>query len=344
MDDAQGRVTAGHRAATVADVARLAGVSAMTVSRVINHQAKVADATRDRVLAAMHKLDYRPNLLAQGLASGRSRTIGVLTEDTTLWGPSAALHGIEQAAHARGYAVTISHLAESGPDAVARGANLLRSRSCDGVVLVQPRITANSGPLPPGLPPMVAIHAGLLGDYPLIGVDQGLGARMATEHLLGLGHRTVHLLAGPDNWYESRERERGWHRALVDAGAPVPQVVRGDWSPRSGYQAAAALLDQPEVTALFCGNDEMALGLLHAVAERGMRCPEQLSIVGFDDFPGAEFFWPSLTTIRQDFDEIGRLSVGLLLDMIESSQVTADHITLEPTLVIRSSTAAPPSR
>ncbi len=342
MADGQTRPTRPRRVPTVTDVARAAGVSAMTVSRVINQQTRVADGTRQRVLAAMRELDFRPNLMAQGLASGRSRTIGVLTEDTTLWGPSAALNGIEVAARDRGYAVTIAHLTESGSDAVVRGANLMRSRYSDGVVLVQPRMTANSEALPPGLPPMVAIHAGLQGEYPLVGVDQRLGARMATEHLLELGHRSVHHLAGPPNWYESVEREAGWRRALADAGAEVSEPVRGDWSAKSGYLAASELLDRDDVTAVFCANDEMALGLLHAVHARGIRCPEQLSIVGFDDNPMAEYFTPGLTTIRQDFNEIGRLSVGLLLDMIESGDSTAEHITLEPTLVVRAS-ALPPA-
>ncbi|MCE1173688.1 MAG: LacI family DNA-binding transcriptional regulator [Propionibacteriales bacterium] len=341
MEDGQLRPTPGRRVPTVTDVARRAGVSAMTVSRVINQQARVAEDTRERVLAAMRELDFRPNLMAQGLASGRSRTIGVLTEDTTLWGPSAALHGIEIAAHDRGYAVTITHLTEGGPNAVARGANLMRSRSSEGVVLVQPRMTANAEALPAGLPPMVAIHAGLQDNYPLIGVDQRLGARKATEHLLGLGHRTVHHLAGPTNWYESVEREAGWRRALAEAGVEINEPIHGDWSAASGYEAAGRLLEDPDVTAVFCANDEMALGFLHAAHERGRGCPSEVSIVGFDDNPMAEFFTPGLTTIRQDFNEIGRLSVELLLDMIESGTRTAEHITLEPTLVIRASTAPP---
>ncbi|MBA3020109.1 LacI family DNA-binding transcriptional regulator [Propionicimonas sp.] len=341
MEDGQFRPTPGRRVPTVTDVARRAGVSAMTVSRVINQQARVADDTRERVLVAMRELDFRPNLMAQGLASGRSRTIGVLTEDTTLWGPSAALHGIELAAGARGYAVTITHLTESGPDAVVRGANLMRSRSSEGMVLVQPRMTANGEALPAGLPPMVAIHAGMQGDYPLVGVNQGLGARMATDHLLALGHRTVHHLAGPENWYESVEREAGWRKALSDAGAEVPDPIRGDWSATSGYEAGVQLLDRSDVTAIFCANDEMALGLLHAAHERGIQCPERLSLVGFDDAPMSAFFTPSLTTIRQDFNEIGRLSVQLLIDMIESGNTNPAHIALEPTLVVRQSTAPP---
>ncbi len=318
----------------------------MTVSRVINGHAKVAETTRARVHAAMDTLDYRPNLLARGLASGRSHSIGVLTVDTTLFGPSAALRGIETAASARGYSVTITHLVDPDQTAVAQGASLLRSRSSDGVILLQPLISE----VEPGeasgtgdLPPLVAIHAGNPGPYPVVSVDQRLGARLATEHLLGLGHKTVWHIAGPSVWYEGIERVVGWQDALAAAGAEVPPVVHGDWSAASGYRAAREVLGRQGVTAIFVGNDSMTLGVLHAMHELGLRCPEDVSLVGFDDYPEAEFFSPGLTTIRQDFDEIGRLSVAVLLDLIEKNVASPQHLVLEPQLVVRASTA-PPSR
>jgi LacI family transcriptional regulator len=344
MNDVVGGGIARYRAPTLSDVAVLAGVSTMTVSRVINGHAKVASATRDRVHAAMASLDYRPNMLARGLASGRSRSIGVLTVDTTLYGPRAALRGIELAARDRGYTVTIAHLSDPDRTAVAQGASLLRSRSSDGVILLQPLISEVTGEDPAAsddLPPMVAIHAGTPGSYPAVSVDQRLGARLATEHLLGLGHRTVWHISGPDLWYEGVERIVGWREALAGAGAEVPPVVHGDWSAASGYAAARAVLARPDVTAIFVGNDSMALGALHAMHELGLRCPEDVSLVGFDDYPEAEFFSPGLTTIRQDFDEIGRLSVELLLDLIETGEASSQHLGLEPRLVVRESTAPP---
>ncbi len=346
MNDVVGGGGAGFRAPTLTDVARIAGVSTMTVSRVINGHAKVAPDTRDRVHAAMTSLDYRPNMLARGLASGRSHSIGVLTVDTTLYGPRAALRGIELAARDRGYTVTIAHLSDPNRTAVAQGATLLRTRSSDGVILLQPLISeveADAGPPPVDLPPMVAIHAGTPGNYPAVSVDQRAGARIATEHLLGLGHRTVWHISGPELWYEGIERVVGWHEALLHARAEVPPVVHGDWSAASGYAAAREVLSHPEVTAIFVGNDSMALGTLHAMHELGLRCPEDVSLVGFDDYPEAEFFSPGLTTIRQDFDEIGRLSVGLLLDMIETGSAPTQHLVLEPELVVRASTASPRS-
>ncbi|MCA0296377.1 MAG: LacI family DNA-binding transcriptional regulator [Actinobacteria bacterium] len=344
MNDAVGGAGAGFRAPTLTDVARIAGVSTMTVSRVINGHPKVAAETRDRVHAAMAALDYRPNMLARGLASGRSYNIGVLTVDTTLYGPRAALRGIELAARDRGYTVTIAHLDDPNQTAVAQGAALLRTRARDGVILLQPMIAeveADAAPTPADLPPLVAIHAGTPGNYPAVSVDQRAGARLATEHLLALGHRTVHHISGPQVWYEGLERVVGWTEALRAAGVEVPPVAHGDWSAASGYRAARDLLPQPGVTAIFVGNDAMALGVLHALHELGLRCPEDVSLVGFDDYPEAEFFSPGLTTIRQDFDEIGRLSVGLLLDLVETGAASTQHLVLEPELVVRASTAPP---
>jgi LacI family transcriptional regulator len=346
MNDVAAVGGAGFRAPTLTDVARIAGVSTMTVSRVINGHAKVAAETRDRVHAAMASLDYRPNMLARGLASGRSHSIGVLTVDTTLYGPRAALRGIELAARDRGYAVTIAHLSDPNSTAVAQGATLLRTRSSDGVILLQPLISevaVDAGTAPSDLPPMVAIHAGTPGSYPAISVDQRLGAQLATEHLLALGHRTVWHISGPQRWYEGLERVMGWRKALTAAGAEIPEVVEGDWSAASGYAAAREVLSRPGVTAIFVGNDSMALGTLHAMHELGLRCPEDVSLVGFDDYPEAAFFSPGLTTIRQDFDEIGRLSVEILLDLIETGVAATQHLVLGPELIVRASTAPPTS-
>jgi len=343
MNDVVGGGVAGYRAPTLTDVAKLAGVSTMTVSRVINGHAKVAAETRERVMVAMDSLDYRPNMMARGLASGRSRSIGVLTVDTTLYGPRAALRGIEGAARDRGYSVTIAHLSDPDRTAVSQGANLLRSRSSDGVILLQPLISEvpRNGGSHADLPPMVAIHAGTPGDYPVVSVDQRLGAKLATNHLLSLGHKTVWHISGPTLWYEGLERVVGWQEALTAAGAEVPPVEHGDWSAASGYAAALKVLKQPGVTAIFVANDSMALGTLHAMHELGLRCPEDISLVGFDDYPEAEFFSPGLTTIRQDFDEIGQRAVELLLQIIEDGASSTQHLVLPPELIVRASTAPP---
>lgn len=331
----------GARAATLSDVAKLAGVSTMTVSRVINFHAKVAPATRAKVHAAMESLNYRPNQLARGLASGRSRSIGVLTVDTMLYGPRAALRGIERAAEAAGYSVTITTLDNPSETAVGAAANLMRTRSCDGVVLVQPLIHGGGGGDSLAMP-MVGMQAGSSDSFPNVSTDHRLGGRLATEHLLGLGHKTVWHLAGPDAWRESHERIAGWRDALAEAGAPEPPMMSGDWSAASGYAMGVELLTKhPEVTAVFVANDEMALGVLHAMHERGVGCPRPISIVGFDDTPDSPFYFPGLTTVRQDFDAMGQRCVELLLRLIEGEAVPRGIVNLPPTLVIRGSTAPP---
>jgi LacI family transcriptional regulator len=341
MNDVAAGGAAADRAPTLADVAGLAGVSTMTVSRVINGHAKVAADTRARVRAAMATLHYRPNMLARGLASGRSRSIGVLTADTTLYGPRAALRGVELAARDRGYSVTITHIGAPGDATAGQGMDLLRSRSIDGVILVQPLMAGTA--LYSGVAgvPVVALHAAAPGQYPLVTVDNRRGARRATEHLLGLGHRTIGHISGPPQWYESSERVHGWRDALVAAGIDPPPVVGGDWTAASGYAAGKVALAQPGVSAVFVANDAMALGLLHAMHELGLRCPDDVSVVGFDDCPEAEFFSPSLTTVRQDFDELGRLGVRLLLDLVEGGAVSTPRLVLEPQLIVRRSSAAP---
>ncbi|MGB4272322.1 MAG: LacI family DNA-binding transcriptional regulator [Propionicimonas sp.] len=330
----------GTRASTLSDVAKLAGVSTMTVSRVINSHAKVAPATRDRVHAAMESLNYRANLLARGLASGRSRSIGVLTVDTMLYGPRAALRGIERAADAAGYSVTITTLENPTETAVEAAANLMRTRSCDGVVLVQPLIHGGSGGGSLAMP-MVGMQAGSSDSFPNVSTDHRLGGRLATEHLLGLGHTTVWHLAGPGAWRESHERIAGWREALAAAGAPEPPMLAGDWSAASGYAMGLELLKHPEVTAAFVANDEMSLGVLHAMHEQGVGCPRPISLVGFDDTPDSPFYFPGLTTVRQDFDALGQRCVELLLQLIEGEAVPKGMVNLPPALVIRGSTASP---
>lgn len=332
------------RAATVTDVARLAEVSAMTVSRVLNGSDSVSAATRARVDDALRRLNYRPNRMARGLVSGRSRTIGVITFDTSLHGPGSALLGIERAARARGYGVSIATAPRLDHDSLTSALDSLTERSADGVITIVPQVdSAAALAHVRGAVPLVAVEAGPRGFAPLVEVDQRLGARIATEHLLGLGHETVWHVSGPEDWFESRERIEGWREALSEAGAAAPRLLHGDWSPASGYAAAQQLLEQDrDATAVFAANDQMALGILHALHERGMTAPTPISVVGFDDIPESAYFSPSLTTVRQDFDEMGRRGLELLVEMMEGGNVEDGRVeTITPELVIRSSTAAP---
>lgn len=330
------------RPAVMTDVARLAGVSHQTVSRVLNDSSQVRPETRERVLAAVAELGYRPNAMARGLVSRRSKMLGVVTFDTVLYGPASTLLGIERAARAAGYGVSIATLERVDRLGVLDAVNMLADQGVDGVIIIAPQLAAAAAlhNLPAQLV-AVAVEAGQDAGLPAASVDQFEGARLAVQHLLDLGHRTVWHISGESDSIEARDRMDGWGRTLEAAGAVIPPAIGGDWSARSGYRAGLMLADQPGVTAVFAGNDQMALGLLRAFAERGIRVPQDVSVVGFDDIPEAAYLSPPLTTVRQDFDEVGRRSIRLLLELLESEGHAPDPSLVVPELVVRESSAPP---
>ena len=185
--------------------------------------------------------------------------------------------------------------------------------------------------------PLVAVGCGTRARLPSVAIDNLSGAAQATQHLLDLGHRTVHHIGGPESWLDAQERVEGWRQTLRSAGAPEPYLLRGDWSARSGYEVGHRIAAMREVTAVLCGNDPMALGLLRALAECGRRVPGDVSVVGFDDVPEAAFFLPPLTTVRQDFGELGRRALHLLLDRISGEHAPQPTLPIEPELVVRAS-------
>jgi DNA-binding LacI/PurR family transcriptional regulator len=343
-DTRDGRV-GRRRTAVMADVAKLAGVSHQTVSRVINDSTHVRPETRRRVLAAMRQLDYRPNPAARALVTGRSRTLGVVSFDTTLYGPASTLFAIEQAAHAAGYFITIVSLQALDRVSVLDAVERLRVQGVDGILVISPQERAAEALVNlPADVPLVAVEAGPAGAVPVVAVDQFGGAQSATQLLLDLGHRAVWHIAGPRDFLEAQQRVEGWRAAVGAAGAVAPPVLTGDWSPRSGYQLGERLADDPSVTAVFVANDQMALGLLRALHERDRRIPESISVVGFDDIPEAQYFTPPLTTVRQDFGEMGRSALRLLLDTMQGAGTAAARLTVAPELVVRRSTGPPAAR
>jgi DNA-binding LacI/PurR family transcriptional regulator len=330
-----------RRPAVMSDVARLAGVSHQTVSRVINGGI-VATATRDRVLEAIRMLDYRPNSAARALVTGKTRTIGVISFDTTLHGPASTLLAIEQAAHSDEYFTSIASLRAIDPTSVRDAVHRLRLQGIEGILLIAPQVSAISAML--GLAadiPIVAVEAGPPHGFPVVAVDQEAGAVAATRHLLDAGHATVFHVAGPVDWEEANQRVSGWRSALLAAGAPVPDPLRGDWSARAGYELAAQLLSRRDVTAVFAANDQMALGLLRASHEAGLSIPQDLSIVGFDDITEAQYFTPPLTTVRQPFAEMGRQAFELLLREIAAGRRSEQRVVIGPELVVRASSGPP---
>jgi DNA-binding LacI/PurR family transcriptional regulator len=331
------------RAAVMSDVGRLAGVSHQTVSRVINGSPHVRPETRERVLAAMRELGYRPNSVARALATGRSKTLGVVTFDTTLYGPASTLFGIERAAHEAGYFIIVASLDALDRSSVSDAVERLRLRGVDGILVIAPQEAAVDAlaHAPAGIP-LVAVEAGPADVLPVVAVDHFAGAVAATRHLLDLGHKTVWHISGPSNWLESRERLEGWRTTLEDVGAELPAALVGDWSARAGYDLGRRLSRDPAITAIFVANDHMALGVLRAMHEAAREIPREVSVVGFDDIPEAPFFTPPLTTVRQDFGEIGSRSLRLVLRTIETGERVASGSRVRPELVVRASTTIAP--
>lgn len=341
---------ATRRPPVMADVARRAGVSHQTVSRVLNNHPNVRDETRDRVLQAIDELAYRRNSSARALVTRRTQTLGVVAFDTTLYGPASTLFGIEDAARQAGYFINIVSLKTITRGSVTEALDYLTGQSVDGLIVIAPQRTAVEALAAlPGDIPTVAVEGGQAPDLPVVCVDQAAGAAAVTKHLLDLGHRTVWHVAGPLDWLEAEGRLQAWRDVLAQAGAPVPDVMYGDWSPRSGYAAGRELArrhaDHGDVTAVFVANDQMALGLLRAFREHGIDVPGQVSVAGFDDVPEAEFFPPPLTTVRQDFGAVGRHSISVLLDQImDGPRRPPPRVVVPASLVVRASTAPPPEK
>lgn len=328
------RAPAPARRVSMADVAARAGVSGQTVSRVANGAARVDPVTRARVEQAMAELGYRPHRAARALRTGRSQTIGLVVSTLATVGNFRMLQAVADAAGGRGYALTV--VTASGPEAVADAFSRLADQGVDGaVVLNEASPLARTAPVPEGLR-LVVIDSETDGRAGVVQSDHARGARAAVDHLLELGHRTVHHLAGPADSFAAAERERGWRERLRSAGAPVPDVVRGDWTAPSGH-AAGIEFAESGATAVFAANDQMALGLLRALAEHGYVVPGEVSVVGFDDVADAADYRPPLTTVRQDFDTLGERAVAALIAEIEGAPARSE--TVPALLVVRASTA-----
>ncbi|MGY1689014.1 LacI family DNA-binding transcriptional regulator [Geodermatophilus sp. SYSU D01105] len=335
------------RALVMSDVAARAGVSHQTVSRVINGHRNVAPQTRERVERAIRELGYRPNTAARALVTGSTRTIGFVVVNINQYGPAQTLVGLEQAARTAGYSLSVTVLDEATAEAMREAVDRFVGASVDAVVALATYDDAAEALHQVDVPlPLVTVQSGGAVEEPAVGVDQVAGARLATRHLLDLGHRTVHHVTGPADSKEARDRIAGWRTELRAAGAPVPAYLRGNWTPSSGYAAGRALAtrirDGEEITAVFLANDQMALGLLAALHEEGLEAPRDVSVVGFDDLPEAPYFTPPLTTVRQDFAELGRRGVELVLARLRGEELHPDPV--PPALLVRSSTGPAPHR
>lgn len=327
------------------DVARLAGVSHQTVSRVLNASPAVGPELTLRVQEAIRHLGYKRNPAARALASRRSMNLGVITFGISLYGPSLTLFGIAEAARQVGYTTSLITLADVTRETVRNALDHLEDVSADGVVIVAP--VNNVVDMIQGMDiqlPMVTFEPGAVGKSTSVAVDEVLGARMATRHLLELGHQSVWHVAGPGGWLGADARIKGWRQELAANRRIAHELIEGeDWSVSAGYKAGKRVAADREITSVFVANDQMSLGLLRALHEAGLRVPEDISVVGFDDIPESAFFLPPLTTVRLDFDRVGRACVDIMMDMLRGRNPLGVATIPPPELVVRASSAAPRS-
>lgn len=335
---------------TIKEVASVAGVSTQTVSRVINKRPDVSPETRTRVEKIIDQLGYRPSALARSLIQQRSYTLGVVTAGLRFIGPSRTLSGITSAAEEKGYSLLLKELPQFDTTDLTPIFQALHDRHVDGIIWAVPEVGhnrnwINHSSLETGIP-MVYLAMEPLEDILVVSIDNYLGARMAVSHLLEQGYQHIGHVAGPMDWWEAQERMRGWKDVLSENQATSEANNRwteGNWSSASGAQAIEKLFIQyPEMDAVFVGNDQMALGVMQVATNKGLRIPDDLGIVGFDNIPESGFFSPPLTTIQQDQYRIGKVAVEQIIQIIESSlkglePERSNSFILSPTLVVRQS-------
>ena len=326
----------------MADVASRAGVSHQTVSRVLNESPLVREDTRARVMAAIEELGYRRNKAARMLATNRSGRIGMVSAHLALHGPSMIALAVQDAGFEAGYDVSLVALSELSVESLQGAVDRLLDEAVEAIVVAVAH--RESLQTTRGLHlavPVILVQGVSRGQSMAAGIDQEKGALLATEHLLDLGHSHVAHVTGPLDWIEAGQRRGGWLQAHEKRNLLPGPEVQGDWSAESGYHAGLRIAEDPSVTAVFAANDNMALGLLRALHERGRRVPEEVSVVGFDDVPEAAYFWPPLTTVSQEFSALGQRAVALAIRALGGEAEPAIEL-VEPELAVRGSTAAPP--
>jgi len=333
-------VTRGWQRPSIYDVARQAGVSHMTVSRVLNGHPNIRESTRERVLRAIEEMNYTRSSIARALATRRAMRIGVLVDGPVQYGPNSTLRALESAARDVGYAISAFSISDDEESSIDTGVVELVTQGVDALCVIAPRASSldTLRQQTTGLPTIV-IKSEPDAVWHTVAVDQRAGATLAVTHLIELGHRRIMHLSGPRDWYDAREREEGWHDALTAADLPLMPPVEGDWTSDKGFEFGSSY-DFGDVTAVFAGNDQMALGLVHGLAQRGLRVPHDISVVGFDDLPDARHFLPPLTTVRQDFAALGELALRAIIAAIDHEDAP-QHDMIEPRLIVRSSAAAP---
>jgi DNA-binding LacI/PurR family transcriptional regulator len=335
--------------ATIKEVAAVAGVSTQTVSRVVNDRPDVSPETRKKVQEVIKELSYQPSALARSLISQRSHTLGVVTAGLRHIGPSRTLSGIASAAEEAGYSLLLKELPNFDSNEITPIFQELLSRHVDGIIWAVPEIGENRkwvNNLSSDVSvPLVYLTMEAQKNITVVSIDNYLGGRMAMAHLLEQGYRRIGHISGPMEWWEARQRKAAWEDALKEAGLYTEehQVVEGNWSSASGAAAIEKLFDQyADMDSIFVANDQMALSAMQFLRKKGLRIPEDIGIVGFDNLAESAFYSPALTTIQQDQHKVAKLAVAEIIKIIEADWQGQDFvkpncIILPPTLVVRQS-------
>jgi LacI family transcriptional regulator len=338
---------------TIYDVAKQAGVSRQTVSRVLNNRQDVSVETRKRIQEIMEDLSYHPSAVARSLSRQKSYIFGVVTAGLKYIGPSRTLSGITSKAEELGYGLLLKELATFSANNVHPLLGWFQSHQVDGIIWAAPEIEGNRNWLGDLLPeidiPIIFLTMEKREDVSIVAIDNYLGARIATEHLINLGRKNIGHITGPLSWWEARQRKLGWETALSDAGHKSLEHMwaEGNWSSRSGKSAFIDLVDKfPEMDGVFVGNDQMALSVLRTAFEQGRKIPDDLAVIGFDGIPESEFYCPPLSTVNQNQDELGCIAVEELVRLVEKKLMADDvvepkYITIRPELIIRQSSQKP---
>lgn len=332
-----------RKTVTISQVAAAAGVSYQTVSRVINAHPSVAPKTRQLVQRIVDELGYRPNVFARSLVTQRSNRVGIITLGARYYGPAQTITSIETALREDGYTLSFATLSAPTLEHLSGLIEQLTQQAVDGLVLITPLV---------GVPvetirrlcngvPFVLVDVEPAPDLPSVEIDQVYGARLATEHLLDLGHTRVAEISGPLHWWDARQRHEGYLATLHERGLTSAGSVEGTWEAKSGYWAVKTLLDRDSsFTALVVANDQMALGAMRGLRECGFSVPGDVSVVGFDDTPEAAFYEPPLSSVRQDFGALGRRCADLIVGLMQGAASPQQQVLL-PAFVHRESTAPP---
>lgn len=325
---------------SIRDVARLAGVSHQTVSRVLNDHPSIREETKQRVLDAIRQLDYRPNQAARALVTSKLHLIGILSASVGEFGPTASIAAIEEAARVEGYSVTNLNLPDTSPEAIGAAVRQLQREQVDGIVVLAPQVRVFHvlRGMAIGIP-FVSLQTASGEASESVAPDQLEGARLATQHLVDLGHADILHLSGPQDWIEADSRMRGYLQALREADLPTIPPIRGDWTADFGHYAGRELARRQDFTAVFAANDLMAIGLVHGFRDAGLDVPRDVSVVGFDDIPVAAHVWPPLTTVHIDFADLGRRAIARLLSALRAEEAQAPAAAA-PALVVRDSAIA----